>query len=43
MGDQLSGEDYAKDPRRACKYGAKCYQKNPIHLEKYKHPPAKVS
>ncbi|XP_058835114.1 histone PARylation factor 1-like [Topomyia yanbarensis] len=23
----------------ACKYGSACYQKNPIHKEKYQHPP----
>lgn len=21
-----------------CKYGAKCYQQNPAHKEKYRHP-----
>ncbi|XP_066244983.1 histone PARylation factor 1 isoform X2 [Euwallacea similis] len=29
------------DPRMACKYGVRCYQKNPVHLQKYKHPPPK--
>ena len=24
-----------------CRYGAKCYQKNALHHEKFKHPPAK--
>lgn len=24
--------------RPQCKYGNKCYQKNPIHLSKYSHP-----
>ncbi|XP_014294927.1 histone PARylation factor 1 isoform X2 [Microplitis demolitor] len=28
------------DPRVACQYGVRCYQKNPEHHEKYKHPPA---
>ncbi|XP_034240414.1 histone PARylation factor 1 [Thrips palmi] len=32
-------EEYQKDPRIACKYGAKCYQKNSVHINKYKHPP----
>jgi len=27
----------AKDYRRECKYGAKCYQKNPEHKSKFKH------
>lgn len=29
---------YATDPRMPCKYGVKCYQKNKVHNEKYKHP-----
>jgi hypothetical protein len=28
-----------KDSRTVCKYGAKCYQKNPAHHKAYKHPP----
>ncbi|CAH1104244.1 unnamed protein product [Psylliodes chrysocephalus] len=32
-------EKYLKDKRISCKYGAKCYQQNPAHHEKYKHPP----
>lgn len=31
---------YNEDKRTACKYGDKCYQKNPKHLEKFKHPPS---
>ncbi|CAH0560744.1 unnamed protein product [Brassicogethes aeneus] len=34
-------EDYVKDKRIPCNYGAKCYQKNSQHHEKYKHPPKK--
>ncbi|XP_011640259.1 histone PARylation factor 1-like [Pogonomyrmex barbatus] len=30
---------YEDDPRTSCQYGAKCYQKNPQHHSKYKHPP----
>lgn len=30
--------EYAKDPRPVCKYALKCYQKNPEHLKKFKHP-----
>ncbi|KAJ8922835.1 hypothetical protein NQ315_007870 [Exocentrus adspersus] len=30
---------YDQDPRTPCKYGAKCYQQNPVHHKKYKHPP----
>ncbi|PNF21584.1 hypothetical protein B7P43_G12709 [Cryptotermes secundus] len=26
-------------PRLLCKYGQKCYQTNPLHHQKYKHPP----
>lgn len=31
--------EYQKDSRVACQYGEKCYQKNPAHHAKYKHPP----
>ncbi|XP_031555938.1 tyrosyl-DNA phosphodiesterase 1-like [Actinia tenebrosa] len=27
-----------KDERPVCKYGSKCYRKNPLHLEEYRHP-----
>ena len=27
------------DKRKVCKYGSRCYQKNPDHHKKYKHPP----
>lgn len=27
-----------EDSREACKYGAGCYQKNPLHKDKFKHP-----
>jgi len=30
---------YKDDSRIPCKYGTKCYQKNPQHHSKYKHPP----
>ncbi|XP_067204832.1 histone PARylation factor 1-like [Linepithema humile] len=32
---------YKEDPRIPCQYGVKCYQKNPQHHSKYKHPPKK--
>lgn len=32
-------DEYDKDSRVACKYGSKCYQKNPNHHATYKHPP----
>ncbi|CAK1544690.1 unnamed protein product [Leptosia nina] len=32
-------KEYVSDPRTICKYGAKCYQKNPDHHKSYKHPP----
>ena len=28
----------AKDYRKDCKYGEGCYQKNPEHKAKFKHP-----
>lgn len=31
-------EEYVKDPRIPCRYGLKCYQRNPEHHQKYKHP-----
>ncbi|XP_017786223.1 PREDICTED: UPF0609 protein C4orf27 homolog [Nicrophorus vespilloides] len=31
-----------RDTRMVCKYGSKCYQKNPAHFEKYKHPKRKL-
>ncbi|XP_030766903.1 histone PARylation factor 1 [Sitophilus oryzae] len=34
-------QKYERDSRIACKYGTKCYQQNPIHHQKYKHPPQK--
>lgn len=30
---------YTKDSRTICKYGTKCYQKNPEHHKTFKHPP----
>ncbi|XP_076300349.1 histone PARylation factor 1 [Lasioglossum baleicum] len=32
---------YKEDTRIPCRYGAKCYQKNAVHHEKYKHLPSK--
>lgn len=32
-----------KDDREACKYGANCYQKNPDHRKKFKHPKKRKS
>lgn len=31
--------EYQDDPRTACKYGESCYQKNPQHHNRFKHPP----
>ena len=31
------------DHRTMCKYGENCYQTNPMHLEKYRHPMSKKS
>ena len=30
---------YNADVREACKYGSKCYQTNPAHTDRFKHPP----
>ena len=31
--------DQVQDHRQMCKYSTDCYQKNPMHQEKFKHPP----
>lgn len=33
--------EYDNDSRTPCKYGTNCYQKNTLHISKYKHPPKK--
>ncbi|XP_068627885.1 histone PARylation factor 1-like [Battus philenor] len=38
MADEWS--KFVNDSRIKCKYGDKCYQKNPEHHKTYKHPPA---
>lgn len=40
MSDDEQSEASTKDTRIPCRYGAKCYQKNPVHHQKYKHLPA---
>ncbi|CAL4121319.1 unnamed protein product, partial [Meganyctiphanes norvegica] len=32
-------EEYQNDTRISCKYGLGCYQKNPQHHKRFKHPP----
>lgn len=32
-------QKYVNDPRTVCKYATECYQKNPEHHQKFKHPP----
>ena len=32
------GSEGSKDFRQMCKYGKGCYQKNPMHHQKFKHP-----
>ncbi|KOC64422.1 UPF0609 protein [Habropoda laboriosa] len=39
--EELQFKAYREDKRIPCRYGSKCYQKNPTHHEKYKHPPTK--
>lgn len=34
----LPGMSGAADGRQMCKYGEECYQKNPMHIEKFRHP-----
>lgn len=34
---------YVDDSRTTCKYGSKCYQKNPQHNLTYKHPPSNLT
>lgn len=34
------GSEVGKDYRQACKYGEDCYQKNPMHHQKFRHPKA---
>ncbi|XP_045533924.1 histone PARylation factor 1-like [Papilio machaon] len=36
-------KSYVNDTRTICKYGAKCYQKNPEHHKTFKHPPKNVT
>ena len=33
-----SGQSGSNDNKPLCKYGKDCYQKNPLHLQKFKHP-----
>ena len=37
---KMSSDDDDVNSRPDCKYGEKCYNKNPEHLKKYKHPSA---
>ncbi|XP_066145143.1 histone PARylation factor 1 [Euwallacea fornicatus] len=40
-GTTNASDQNVNDTRIACKYGVRCYQKNSVHLQKYKHPPPK--
>ncbi|XP_022829143.1 histone PARylation factor 1 [Spodoptera litura] len=42
MGDSDEWTKYVNDPRTICKYTSKCYQKNPEHHKRFKHPPHKI-
>ena len=35
-------KDYLEDPRTACKFASKCYQKNPEHRRQFKHAPQNI-
>ena len=37
-----SDDGTRKDYRQMCKYGEDCYQKNPMHKQKFRHPTNKV-
>lgn len=41
--DKRDGILKEADNRPDCRYGADCYQKNPAHHQKYKHPPKRSS
>lgn len=41
--DKRGGNLKEADNRPDCRYGPDCYQKNPVHHEKYKHPPKRNS
>jgi hypothetical protein len=36
--ESLSMDPNKKDYRQMCKYGRECYQKNPMHHQKFRHP-----
>lgn len=37
-GETINDREGGEDARPACKYGTKCYRKNPAHFEEYRHP-----
>ena len=37
-GINFGKEGAVKDVRQMCKYGENCYQKNPMHHQKFRHP-----
>ena len=34
----FGNQNATKDVRQMCKYGESCYQKNPMHHQKFRHP-----
>jgi hypothetical protein len=38
LGTEEDGGVKKKDYRQICKYGKECYQKNPMHHQKFRHP-----
>ena len=34
----FGNKNVTKDVRQMCKYGESCYQKNPMHHQKFRHP-----
>ena len=37
-GITIGNETNGTDLRQMCKYGSNCYQKNPMHHQKFRHP-----
>ena len=42
-GINIGDDSKGKDLRQMCKYGDKCYQKNPMHHQKFRHPQKDLS
>ena len=38
MSDEVSAYKDGDSAKPMCKYGKKCYRKNPVHFEEFRHP-----